>query len=299
MRVGGEQLMGNPKLTSSKEVIRLFTKYEFKYKKRLGQNFLVDQNTLQIIINSLKLNKEDHILEIGTGVGTLTSALSPLTKQVISIEKDKKFAPLLKESLFSSNNIEIIFEDIMDFNLVNFLEQKRIEGEKIEKIVGNLPYNISISLIRQVLELNRYLKLAVFLVQKEVGERLMAQAGSKNYGILSLVAQYYSQSQKVHIVPPTVFYPQPKVSSMIIKLDIYKKPQVQVGNEKLFFNIIRASFQQRRKRLINSLSNYFKGLITKIEIENILTETSIDKNRRGETLTLEEFARISIAMKKN
>ncbi len=288
--------MSNPKLTSPTEVTRLLTKYDFKCKKRLGQNFLVDQNNLQIIINSLKLNKEDCILEIGTGIGTLTSALSPLVKQVISVEKDKKLAPLLKENLSSSNNIEIIFEDIINFNLINFFEQKRKKGGKIEKIVGNLPYYISISLIRQILELNQYLKLAVFLIQKEVGERLMAQAGNKNYGILSLVAQYYSRPQKVHIVPSTVFYPQPKVSSMIIKFDIYKKPRVQVGSEKLFFNIIRASFQQRRKRLINSLSNYFKGEIAKTEIENILTETSIDKNRRGETLTLEEFAKLSMAM---
>ncbi|MEE8564734.1 MAG: 16S rRNA (adenine(1518)-N(6)/adenine(1519)-N(6))-dimethyltransferase RsmA [Atribacterota bacterium] len=288
--------MNNPKLTSPTEVTRLLTKYDFKCKKRLGQNFLVDQNTLQIIINSLKLNKEDCILEIGTGIGTLTSALSPLVKQVISVEKDKKLAPLLKENLSSSNNIEIIFEDIINFNLINFFEQKRKKGGKIEKIVGNLPYYISISLIRQILELNQYLKLAVFLIQKEVGERLMAQAGNKNYGILSLVAQYYSKPQKVHIVPSTVFYPQPKVNSMIIKFDIYKKPRVQVSSEKLFFNIIRASFQQRRKRLINSLSNYFKGEIAKTEIENILTETSIDKNRRGETLTLEEFAKLSMAM---
>jgi 16S rRNA (adenine1518-N6/adenine1519-N6)-dimethyltransferase len=290
--------MNNPKLTSPSEVTRLLTKYDFKCKKRLGQNFLVDQNTLEIIINSLKLNKKDCILEIGTGIGTLTSALSPLVKQVISIEKDKKLTPLLKESLSSSNNIEIIFEDIMNFDLVNFFKQKRTKSEKIEKIVGNLPYYISISLIRQILELNRYLKLAVFLVQKEVGERLMAKAGNKHYGILSLIAQYYSQPQKVHIVPSTVFYPQPKVSSMIIKLDIYKNPQIQVSNEKLFFNIIRASFQQRRKRLINSLSNYFKGEITKTEIENILTETNIDKNCRGETLTLEEFAKLSMAMGK-
>jgi 16S rRNA (adenine1518-N6/adenine1519-N6)-dimethyltransferase len=288
--------MNNPKLTSPTEVTRLLTKYDFKCKKRLGQNFLIDQNTLQIIINSLKLHKKDCILEIGTGIGTLTSALAPLVKQVISVEKDKKLTPLLKESLSPFNNLEIIFEDIMNFDLLDFFKQKRTKDEKIEKIVGNLPYYISISLISQILECNQYLKLAVFLVQKEVGERLMAKAGEKNYGILSLVAQYYSKPQKVHIVPSTVFYPQPKVSSMIIKLDIYKKPQVQVGNEKLFFNIIRASFQQRRKRLINSLSNYFKEVIAKAEIENILAETSIDRNCRGETLTLEEFARLSMAM---
>jgi len=288
--------MSTPNLTSPVEVVRLLTKYDFKCKKRLGQNFLVDQNTLQIIIKSLELNKEDCILEIGTGIGTLASALSPLVKQIITFEKDKKLAHLLKESLSFSDNIEIIFEDIMNFNLANFFKQKRTIGKKIEKIVGNLPFYISISLIRQILELNRYLKLAVFLVQKEVGERLIAQAGSKNYGILSLVTQYYSLPQKVHSVPPTVFYPRPKVSSMIIKLNIYKKPQVQVGNEKLFLDIIKASFQQRRKSLTNSLSNYFKGVIVKTEIENILTKISIDKSRRGETLTLEEFAKLSRAM---
>src|SRR5680860_1565205 len=171
--------MNNPKLASPTEVTRLLTKYDFRCKKRLGQNFLVDQNTLQIIINSLKLNKKDRILEIGTGIGTLTSALSPLVKQVVSVEKDKKLAPLLKESLSSSNNIEIIFEDIMNFDLVNFFEKKRTKSENIEKVVGNLPYYISISLIRQILELSRYIKLAVFLIQKEVGERLMSQQGIK------------------------------------------------------------------------------------------------------------------------
>jgi len=237
--------MNNPKLTSFQEVIRLLTKYNFKCKKRLGQNFLIDQNILQIIINSLKLNEEDCILEIGTGMGTLTSALSPLVRQVISIEKDKKLDPLLKESLFPYNNIEIIFEDIMDVDLINFFEKNRKKGIKIEKIVGNLPYYISLPLIRQILELNKYLKFAVFLVQKEVGERLMAKAGDKNYGIISLIAQYYSQPQKVHTVSFTVFYPQPKVNSIIIRLDIYQNLPVRVGNKKLFLNIIRASFQQR------------------------------------------------------
>ena len=290
--------MNNPKLTSPVEVSRLLNKHDFKCKKRLGQNFLVDQNILQIIISSLKLNKKDCILEIGTGIGTLASALSPLVKEVISIEKDRKLTPLLKESFSSFNNIEVIFEDIMNFDLDIFFRQKRSKGKKIEKIVGNLPYYISISLIRRILELNRYIKIAVFLVQKEVGERLMAKAGHKNYGILSLVAQYYSQPQRIRIVPSTVFYPQPKVSSMIIRLNIYENPQVQVGDEKLFFNIIRASFQQRRKKLINSLSSYFKEEITKAEIENILIGASIDKNRRGETLTLEEFANLSMAMAK-
>jgi 16S rRNA (adenine1518-N6/adenine1519-N6)-dimethyltransferase len=285
--------MNNPKLTSPTEVTRLLKKYNFRFKKGLGQNILVDQNILQIIIDSLKLSKEECVLEIGTGIGTLTSALSPLTKQVISIEKDKKLAPVLKETLSSSDNVQIIFENIMNFDLLDFFEQNRKKGKKIEKVVGNLPYYISIPLIRQIIELNKYLKLAVFLVQKEVGERLLAKAGSKDYGILSIAAQYYSQPKKIHTVSPTVFYPKPKVSSMIVKLDIYKKPFIKVSNERLFFNIIKASFYQRRKRIINSLSNYFKEEMDKLKIENILKEADIDKNRRGETLTPEEFAKLS------
>jgi len=289
--------MNNLKLISPKEVNRLLTKYDFKSKKRLGQNFLVDQNTLQIIIDSLKLDQEDCILEVGTGIGTLTSALSPRVKQIISFEKDKKLAPLLKESLYSLDNIEVIFEDIMNLDLAKFFEQKRKKGEKIEKIVGNLPYYISLALIGKILELNKYLKLAVFLVQKEVGERLLAKAGSKEYSILSVVTQYYSRAEKIHLVPPTVFYPKPKVNSMIIRLNIYTEPPINVGDEKLFLNIVKASFRQRRKRLINSLSNYFYDKINKLEIESILKNINLDKNRRGETLTLEEFAALSIAMR--
>jgi len=288
--------MNNPKLTSFKEVRRLLTKYNFKCKKRLGQNFLIDQNILQIIINSLKLNEEDCILEVGTGMGILTSTLSPLVRQVISIEKDKKLRPLLEESLSPYNNVEVIFEDIMDVDLINFFEKNKKRGRKIEKIVGNLPYYISLPLIRKIIELNKYLKFAVFLVQKEVGERLMAKIGDKNYGIISLITQYYSQPQKVHTVSSKVFYPPPKVDSMIIRLDIYKKLPVQVSNKRLFLNIIRASFQQRRKILINSLFNYFRREIAKSEVENILNKIGIDKNRRGETLSMKEFAKLSKAM---
>jgi len=288
--------MNNSKLTSLQEVIGFLTKYNFKCKKRLGQNFLIDQNILQIIINSLKLNEEDCILEVGTGMGILTSTLSPLVRQVISIEKDKKLRPLLEESLSPYNNVEVIFEDIMDVDLINFFEKNKKRGRKIEKIVGNLPYYISLPLIRKIIELNKYLKFAVFLVQKEVGERLMAKIGDKNYGIISLITQYYSQPQKVHTVSSKVFYPPPKVDSMIIRLDIYKKLPVQVSNKRLFLNIIRASFQQRRKILINSLFNYFRREIAKSEVENILNKIGIDKNRRGETLSMKEFAKLSKAM---
>jgi len=290
--------MNNPKLTSPSEVIRLLAKYDFKCRKSLGQNFLIDQNILKIIIHSLEPEKEDCILEIGTGIGTLSAFLSTQIKQVISIEKDRKLIPLIKENISPFNNIEIIFEDIMNFNFNKFLQENIKKGRKINKIVGNLPYYISIPLIRKIIKLGKNIKIAVFLVQKEVGKRLMAQPGEKDYGILSIATQYYSMPTKVHIVPATVFYPKPKVNSMIIRLDIMEKPRIKVDDEKVFFEIVRASFQQRRKRIINSLANYFQEKIDKVEIENILEKTGIDKNLRGETLALEEFAKLSNEMGK-
>ena len=288
--------MNNPKLTSPSEVTRLLAKYDFKCRKSLGQNFLIDQNILKIIIHSLEPEKEDYILEIGTGIGTLSAFLSTQIKQVISIEKDRKLIPIIKENLSPFNNIEMIFEDVMNFNFNIFLQENTKKGRKINKIVGNLPYYISIPLIRKVIKLGKNIKIAVFLVQKEVGKRLMAQPGEKDYGILSIATQYYSMPSKVHIVPATVFYPKPKVNSMIIRLDIMEKPRIKVDDEKVFFEIVRASFQQRRKRIINSLANYFQGKIDKVEIENILEKTGIDKSLRGETLTLEEFAKLSNEM---
>jgi len=288
--------MNNPKLTSPSEVTRLLAKYDFKCRKSLGQNFLIDQNILKIIIHSLEPEKEDCILEIGTGIGTLSAFLSTQIKQVISIEKDRKLIPIIKENLSPFNNIEMIFEDVMNFNFNIFLQENIKKGRKINKIVGNLPYYISIPLIRKIIKLGKNIKIAVFLVQKEVGKRLMAQPGEKDYGILSIATQYYSMPSKVHIVPATVFYPKPKVNSMIIRLDIMEKPRIKVDDEKVFFEIVRASFQQRRKRIINSLANYFQGKIDKVEIENILEKTGIDKSLRGETLTLEEFAKLSNEM---
>lgn len=290
--------MNNPKLTSPSEVTRLLAKYDFKCRKSLGQNFLIDQNILKIIIHSLEPEKEDCILEIGTGIGTLSAFLSTQIKQVISIEKDRKLIPIIKENLSPFNNIEMIFEDVMNFNFNIFLQENIKKGRKINKIVGNLPYYISIPLIRKIIKLGKNIKIAVFLVQKEVGKRLMAQPGEKDYGILSIATQYYSMPSKVHIVPATVFYPKPKVNSMIIRLDIMEKPRIKADDEKVFFEIVRASFQQRRKRIINSLANYFQGKIDKVEIENILEKTGIDKSLRGETLTLEEFAKLSNEMGK-
>ena len=283
-------------LTSPKELMRIIKKYDFQCKKHLGQNFLIDYNILKIIISALELQKDDCILEIGTGIGTLSAYLSPLAKKVITIEKDRKLTPIIKENLSPFNNIEVIFEDVMDCDFQNFIEKNKKRGIKIHKVVGNLPYYISIPLIRKIIELGKEIKMAVFLVQKEVGNRLMAKPGEKDYSILSVAVTYYSRPQKVHIVPATVFYPKPKVNSMIIKLDILDKPSIRVDNEKLFFKIVRASFQQRRKRIINSLANYFQEKIDKVEIEEALKKAGIDKNLRGENLSPEKFGILSNVM---
>jgi len=290
--------MHYPNLTSPKELLKLLKKHNFNCKKYLGQNFLIDQNILKIIIHSLDPEKNDCVLEIGTGIGTLSAFLSSQVKEVVTIEKDQKLIPLIEENLSTFNNIKIMIEDVMSSDFDKIFRENEKRGNKINKIVGNLPYYISIPLIRKIIKLGKDVKTAVFLVQKEVGKRLMAQPGEKDYSVLSIATQYFCIPKKVHIVSAEVFYPKPKVNSMIIKLDIFEKPRLKVGNEEIFFEIVRASFQQRRKRIINSLVNYFKERIDKVEIERILERAGIDKNLRGETLTPEEFARLSMKMEK-
>lgn len=288
--------MHYPNLTSPKELMMLLRKYNFICKKRLGQNFLIDHNILRIIGRVLEPQKDDHILEIGTGIGTLSAYLSPLVKEVITIEKDKQLIPLIKNNLSPFDNIEMIFLDIMDVNFYSFIEEYKKDGREIHKIVGNLPYYISIPLIRKVVELNKEIKIAVFLVQKEVGMRLLALPGEKDYGILSIAVRYYSRPQKIHHVPATVFYPKPKVNSMIIKLEVLETPSIKVVNEKLFFEIVRASFQQRRKSIINSLANYFCEKFDKTDIEKILEKADINKDVRAEKLSPKEFGLIANIM---
>ncbi|GAB4113380.1 MAG: 16S rRNA (adenine(1518)-N(6)/adenine(1519)-N(6)) -dimethyltransferase RsmA [Candidatus Caldatribacteriota bacterium] len=249
-----------------------------------------------MILSSLDLDREDYIFEIGSGVGTLTAALAPLVKKVVSVEKDKRLFPVLKESLNHLNNIELISADIMNLDLATFLQERRDKGERIEKIVGNLPYYISLALIGRIIELKKYLKVAVFLVQKEVADRLFAKAGSKEYGILSVLTQYYAKPEKIHLVPPTVFFPAPQVNSMLVRINLLLKPLLPVGQERVFIELVKASFRERRKRLINSLTSYFSSQLNREKVEKVLAEIGINRDRRGETLTLEEFAHLSLVL---
>ena len=238
--------------------------YQFYPKKKLGQNFLLDKNISKIILKSLCLKKEDVIFEIGTGMGALTMALLYSTRHVFSIEKDIRFKPML-DDIFSpyQEYVTIIYQDILDFNLAGFLEKKRQEGYQIEKITGNLPYYISLPLLRKLMEMHHILKTAVVMVQKEVAERMMAQPGNKNYGILSVISKYYSRIEKVHLVKPDAFYPKPEVDSMIIRIHFLEKKALKIEDEALFFNLIHAVFQHRRKNIVNALKLYFGDSLDK------------------------------------
>jgi len=286
-------------LNSSKKLLDYISRYQFFPKKKLGQNFLVDQNITAIIVKALCLNNEEAIFEIGTGLGALTKELLFSTQHVFSIEKDFRLKPML-EDLFKADQgqVTILYKDIMDFDLAGFLKKKKQEGYRIEKITGNLPYFISLPLLRKLMEMHYLLKMAVVMVQKEVAERMMAKPGNKNYGLLSVVAQYYSRIEKIHLVKPDVFFPKPEVNSMIIRINFLDKPLVLVEDEFLFFELVRAIFQQRRKNINNALKIYFGERIDKDKLEKSLQKIGLETGERGENFGLKEFALLTREIKK-
>jgi 16S rRNA (adenine1518-N6/adenine1519-N6)-dimethyltransferase len=286
-------------LNSSKKLLSYVSQYQFFPKKKLGQNFLIDQNITKIIVKALSLDNNESVFEIGTGLGALTGELLCSAQHVFSIEKDLRLQPIL-DDLFQNkkDRLTIIYEDILEFDLKSFLQDKRKEGYQIEKIAGNLPYFISLPLLRKLMDLHRFLQVAVIMIQKEVAERMMAKPGDKNYGLLSVVSQYYSQIKKIHQVKPDVFYPKPEVNSMIIRINFLNNPSIQVEDEKLFFEVVRAVFQHRRKNIYNSLKFYFGEKIEKGRLEESLKKSGLDKNKRGEKYGLQEFALLSREIKK-
>jgi len=286
-------------LNSSKKLLEYISRYQFSPKKKLGQNFLVDQNITAIIVKALCLNNEETIFEIGTGLGALTKALLLSTQHVFSIEKDFHLKPML-EDLFQADQgqVTILYQDIMDFDLANFLKEKRQDGYRIEKITGNLPYFISLPLLRKLMEIHDLLKIAVVMVQKEVAERMMAKPGNKNYGLLSVMSQVYSRIEKIHLVKPDVFFPKPEVNSMIIRINFLDKPLVSVEDESFFFELVRAVFQHRRKNINNALKLYFGERIDKDKLEKSLQNIGLETGDRGENFGLQEFALLTREIKK-
>jgi 16S rRNA (adenine1518-N6/adenine1519-N6)-dimethyltransferase len=273
--------------TSTRDLIK---KYDFKIAKKFGQNFLVDESILKAIIDCSELSKDDCVLEIGPGLGVMTQALCEKAGKVLAVEIDRKLIPILNVSLFGIDNVKIINEDILKLDLKTALKENF--GDCPVKVVANLPYYITTPIIMRLLEEGINFKSITVMVQKEVGARLAADPGGKDYGSLSVAVQYRCIPNKIMIVPPESFIPQPEVESMVVRLDSRDKPPVDLKDEQMYFRVVKASFGQRRKTLLNALSAGNLGK-SKDELKELLQRNGIDEKRRGETLSLEEFARIA------
>ena len=267
---------------NTQELIR---KYNFKFSKSLGQNFLIDESVLTDIVEGAEVNDEDLVIEIGPGVGSLTAKLLCKAKKVVSIELDNDLIPILQTELGEEPNFKLIHNDALkvDFNEI-------IGEEKSVKLVANLPYYVTTPIIARLLKEDYKFKSLTIMIQKEVAERIDAEPNCKEYGALSLMVQYYCNTKIIRRVAPSCFIPRPKVDSIVIRLDKLTQPRVNVKDEKLMFDIIRNSFNMRRKTLWNGVK--FLGL-PKESLESAFEKAGIDPKRRGETLTLEEFARLS------
>ena len=278
------------KLSNPKVTIATLQKYGFTIQKKFGQNFLIDSHVIRKIIAAAEIEKDDIVVEIGPGMGTLTQYLAEATGKVYAVEIDKALIPILEDTLSEYDNVKIINDDILkvDINsLVAGTDQKKL------KIVANLPYYITTPIIMGILEKNVNVSDMVVMVQKEVAERMDASPGTKDYGALSLAVQYRAETYLAANVPPNSFIPRPGVGSAVIRLRIYDEPKVKVKNEKLMFSLIKASFGERRKTLQNGISNYQELSFTKDEVAAALREMGLDERIRGEKLTLSEFAMLS------
>lgn len=278
--------LGNPKYT-----IEVLQKYNFAFQKRFGQNFLIDTHVLEKIIAASQITKEDFVLEIGPGIGTMTQYLAEYAREVAAVEIDNTLIPILKDTLKDWDNVTVINDDILKVDIRKLALEKN--GGKPIKVVANLPYYITTPIIMGLFENQVPIDSITIMVQKEVADRMQVGPGTKDYGALSLAVQYYAKPEIVANVPPNCFMPRPKVGSAVIRLERYEKPPVEVSNEKLMFRIIRASFNQRRKTLVNGLKNSQELSYSREEIEEVLNECGIPLNIRGEALTLTEFASLA------
>lgn len=277
-----------PDLSNPKYTIEIIKKYEFAFQKKFGQNFLIDAHVVDKIIRSAMLTKEDCVLEIGPGIGTMTQALAKAAGKVVAVEIDKNLIPILEETLQGYSNISVVNEDILK---VDIKELAKIynEGKPI-KVVANLPYYITTPIIMGLFESKVPLESITVMVQKEVADRMQVGPGTKDYGALSLAVQYYAKPEIVANVPPNCFIPRPKVGSAVIRLTKHVKCPVQVAEEGLMFQIIRAAFNQRRKTLINAVGNAADIKVSKEEMAQALTMEGLPITIRGEALTLGQFA---------
>ena len=280
--------LGNPKYT-----IEVLQKYGFVFQKRFGQNFLIDTHVLDRIIQASEITKDDFVLEIGPGIGTMTQYLADSAREVTAVEIDDALIPILKDTLKEWDNVNVIHGDILKTDIRKIADEKN-QGRPI-KVVANLPYYITTPIIMGLFESHVPVDSITVMVQKEVADRMQTGPGSKDYGALSLAVQYYAKPEIVANVPPNCFMPRPKVGSAVIRLERYAEPPVEVKDEKLMFRIIRASFNQRRKTLVNGLKNSPEVPFSKEQIEEALGMCGLSLNIRGEALTLEQFAQLANA----
>ena len=280
--------LGTPSAT--KEIIN---KYSFAFQKKFGQNFLIDSNVLESIIRGAEITKDDFVLEIGPGIGTMTQYLCEAARQVVAVEIDKMLIPILEDTLSEYDNVEVINQDVLKVDIKSLAEEKN-NGKPI-KVVANLPYYITTPIIMGLFESGVPIDSITILVQKEVADRMQTGPGSKDYGALSLAVQYYATAKVILNVSATCFMPRPNVDSAVIKLTRHKEPTVNVADEKLMFKIIRASFNQRRKTLVNGLKNSPELSFSKEQIVKAIEKIGKPETIRGEALTLEEFAELANA----
>ena len=281
----------NEKLSDPKKTIEVIQKYQFAFQKRFGQNFLIDAHVLEKIVSAAGITKDDCVLEIGPGIGTMTQYLAESAGQVIAVEIDTNLLPILADTLKDYSNVKVINQDILKVD-INELVKEYNNGRPI-KVVANLPYYITTPIIMGLFESNVPIDNITVMVQKEVADRMQVGPGSKDYGALSLAVQYYASPYIVANVPPNCFIPRPNVGSAVIRLTRYQEPPVQVKDPKLMFKLIRASFNQRRKTLQNGLNNSPEISFSKEEITKAIESLGVSPSVRGEALSLEQYAQLA------
>lgn len=279
------------KLSNPQRTIEVIKKYEFCFQKKFGQNFLIDGHVLDKIIAGAGVTKDDMVLEIGPGIGTMTQYLAEAAGKVVAVEIDRNLLPILQETLADYDNVKMIHADVLSLDLEKLVQEEN--GGRPIKVVANLPYYITTPIIMALFEQHVPLANVTVMVQKEVAARMKSGPGSKDYGALSLAVQYYAEPYIVANVPCNCFMPRPNVDSAVIRLTRYEEPPVQVKDEKMLFKIIRASFNQRRKTLQNGLNNSSELNFTKDQIAAAIAAAGFSPSVRGEALTLEQFARLT------
>ncbi|WP_062515807.1 16S rRNA (adenine(1518)-N(6)/adenine(1519)-N(6))-dimethyltransferase RsmA [Halobacillus sp. KGW1] len=275
--------------TRTKEILK---NYGFSFKKSLGQNFLIDVNILTNIIAEAGIDDTTAAIEIGPGIGALTEQLARHADKVVAFEIDQRLLPILGETLSEYNNVHIINEDILKADVAGMIDEHFEEGQKI-RVVANLPYYITTPILMKLLMDRLPVDSITVMIQKEVADRMAAEPNTKSYGSLSIAVQYYTKARVALNVPKTVFMPQPNVDSSVLHLEMREEPPVHVDDESFFFDVVKATFGQRRKTLMNNLARHFKGTLDKEEIRSRLAEVNINPQRRGESLSMDEFASLA------